>query len=542
MQKIINFICAHSSWSLLVILFIALIFRVILIDKIPGGLQGDESLILYNAWSIAETGADIFNDSLPVHLRGYGWGENSFLVYLLVPLIKLFGPFQVSIFRLVVVLFHLLLILFSFFLARELFDEKVGLLTALFLTFSPWDLALSRILFNVSLLPCFYIAGLYFLIVGLKRKRVVYFMISGFILSLTFYIYALSYFWVPILVLITAISFWPKIKALKYWHFLGFTLTVLIIGLPIILFYIKNQFGLLLNLDKFLFFSLPKLTSTRFNNISILNEIDILMPLSLAKNYLAHFNPVFLFFNATLPSFVKHFGLIQLYELPFLVIGLVLIFINSRSANYKFLILWLLAASLPVALTIENLPHPLRFVSALPIFEIIASLGIIYFFTKFITNRRKILMTYIVSIAIIVTVGSYFFNYYVIYPQTSFREQQAGSQELTEFIQENYNQYTNIYIVNRGWLYLYFPYNYLYFARIQPQRIQALKFEQLKTNFVLDKINFVDKLPVSAAENELTQDLYLLPIGEAFDGFIKSKQLLKEFKDLNNQTYFVALK
>ncbi|MCX6745055.1 MAG: glycosyltransferase family 39 protein, partial [Candidatus Parcubacteria bacterium] len=372
MQKIIKFINSHIGWSLFVIIFIALILRVILIDKIPGGLQGDESLIVYNAWSIAETGADVLNDHLPIQLRGYGWGENSFLVYLLVFVIKIFGPFNVTIFRLLIVFFHLLLILFSFLLARELFDERVGLLTALFLTFSPWDLVLSRILFNVSILPCLYIAGLYFLIKGIRNKKLYNFIISGFIFSLTFYIYALSFLWIPLILLIITVAFWSEIRQLKPRHYLTFTVLVLLLSLPIFLFYVKNQFGLLANINQVFAFALPKLSVTRFDTISIFNEANKSVLLIVIKNYFSHLNPIFLFFNATLPCFVKYFGLIQLYELPFIILGLVLILIKSQPASHKFIIFWLLAAPLPAALTIENIPHPLRFVSALPVFEIIA--------------------------------------------------------------------------------------------------------------------------------------------------------------------------
>ena len=113
MQKIIKFFSSHIGWSLFVIIFIALILRVSLIDKIPGGLTGDEGLIVYNAWSIAETGADVFNDKLPIQLKAWGWGENSVLVYLIVFLIKIFGPFNLVVFRLCIVFFHLLLILFQ---------------------------------------------------------------------------------------------------------------------------------------------------------------------------------------------------------------------------------------------------------------------------------------------------------------------------------------------------------------------------------------------------------------------------------------------
>ncbi|MCX6744590.1 MAG: hypothetical protein NTX82_03635, partial [Candidatus Parcubacteria bacterium] len=201
----------------------------------------------------------------------------------------------------------------------------------------------------------------------------------------------------------------------------------------------------------------------------------------------------------------------------------------------------LLAAPLPAALTIENIPHPLRFVSALPVFEIIASIGLLYFVNKF-EGIKKNLVILIVIIGIIIIFSAYSLNFFKIYPQSSFREFQSGSQEMTEYIQNNYEQYDNFYIINNSDLYIFFPYNYLYYSHIPPQRIQGLNLSRLGLDLELDKIKFVRKFPDKIKQEYNAQNLYLMPADEASAEFIKSKQAVREFNDLNGKTYFVAVK
>ena len=94
------------------------------------------------------------SDFWPVHFFAFGWGENVVYSYLLVPLVKIFGLNDIVI-RLPVAIFGALAVICVYYLAKELFSEKAAIVAAVLLAISPWALTLSRIAYNICLLPFF---------------------------------------------------------------------------------------------------------------------------------------------------------------------------------------------------------------------------------------------------------------------------------------------------------------------------------------------------------------------------------------------------
>src|SRR4030043_2084649 len=127
----------NPKFILFVILLIACLLRVYLLDKFPAGMQVDEALIVYNAYTLSQQVVDTFGNYLPVHLFGYGWGENAFLSYLLIIPIKIFGLSHWQFFRLIPIIFNLGLIVFLYLLVKELFNQKTVFLAAFLLAISP---------------------------------------------------------------------------------------------------------------------------------------------------------------------------------------------------------------------------------------------------------------------------------------------------------------------------------------------------------------------------------------------------------------------
>ena len=542
-EKFNYFMLKNKSWLLAIIFILAIFLRVFLINKIPSGLQVDEGLVVYNSYTLAETGSDFFGYHLPVHLEGFGWGENALLPYLLVLPIKIFGLDQLWILRLVVVLLNVLMIFFAYLLAKELFNDKIAILTAFFLAISPWNLVLSRILFNVNILPLFLIAGLYFLIKGIKNNKPFDFIGAAIFYSLSFYTYALSFLWLPVIFIVVGIALKDQIKNLKKRNYLLFCIVLFILGLPIFIFYLKNQFGLLSNLENLFIFSLPKLSHTRFDDLSILNNLAYLVPVVFLNNYLQYFNPYFLFIYGNSLLFPRFTGLSFLGEAPLIIMGLILTLKNIKQPSYKFLLYWFLLAPLPAAMTFNNaLPHPLRFINALPVLEIFTALGAYYFLTELIPKIKKRSL-YLLSALAILNLLFFSVNYFWFYPKTSFYVFQGLNREIASFISENYKQYDNFIILDNTDTPNLSPYDYLSLAKISPQALPADKSGFLDRKFVMDKVHFIsvenvaNYLPVPNQKN-----LYIYQISDQplLKDNLKIKKVIKEFKDLNQQTIFLA--
>jgi len=95
----------------------------------------------------------------------------------------------------------------------------------------------------------------------------------------------------------------------------------------------------------------------------------------IAGNYLSHFSPAFLFWrgDAELRHSIPGFGELHLLEAPFFVAGVALMLWRRRPVDW-FLLLWLLIAPLPAALTREA-PHALRSITALPAPSLVSAIG-----------------------------------------------------------------------------------------------------------------------------------------------------------------------
>ena len=73
-----------------VIVTVAIVVRFYNIESLPG-LQIDEAMAGYDAWSIANYGVDSALNRLPIYLVSYGSGQSAVYAYMAVPFIKLLG-------------------------------------------------------------------------------------------------------------------------------------------------------------------------------------------------------------------------------------------------------------------------------------------------------------------------------------------------------------------------------------------------------------------------------------------------------------------
>ncbi len=107
----------------------------------------------------------------------------------------------------------ILTVLGLYFLAKELFSERIGLLSAFLLATSFWHINFSRIGFDGIMAPFFLVWSVYFLLKAFRSKSStsykLYAVCSGIIYGLGFHSY-IAYRVTPVLILFILFSYWRK--------------------------------------------------------------------------------------------------------------------------------------------------------------------------------------------------------------------------------------------------------------------------------------------------------------------------------------------
>jgi len=254
MKTISNFQFPISKTGLLIIiLIIASFLRLYNINLIPPGLYPDEAMNGNNALEALSTGnfsalggpASGWKVFYPENNGREGLFMNIQAIFLkfLMPLSG--GNPEPWMLRLPSALFGILTVLGLYFLARELFNKKVALLSSFFLAVSFWHINFSRIGFRAIMSPLFAVLAIYFLLVALRsRKYILNSLLGGIFLGLGFYSY-IAFRALPLLAVIIWLIYWinNKDSAFRKKILLStcyFLLATFIITAPLGIHFLKN--------------------------------------------------------------------------------------------------------------------------------------------------------------------------------------------------------------------------------------------------------------------------------------------------------------
>ena len=447
--------CMNRLWItnnvyLTVIIFLAIILRVVLLNEVPNGFYSDEASIGYNSYSILQTGRDEHGELLPLYFKAFGEYKNPIYIYAAIPLIKIFGLNEFAV-RLTSALFGTLTVLFTYFLAKELFSKRVGLWAALFLAISPWHLQFSRIAFEAISLPCLFTIGCYFLLKGMEKGK--YLFYSAIPLALTFYTYAPAKVFVPL--------FLAGIFALNYRSLIKFKRELLLsialaffILIPLLIFTVHGQGQSRFNIVSV--FTKHSLNLTRDNILndkywstslfkSLSDHKFFLILYSFFRNYFLHMSPNFLFFKGDMNTRHSIGAMGQLFQFEGILLITGIIFLVMRARKRRMILLWwFLIFPVASSLTYESVPHAIRSICGLPVFQIIAALGLVSSFNygRYIginKPRYKIGIKYLAALFSILfltfaiyNIRYYFVRYYKVYPKVSYGAWNYGMKEVIQ--------------------------------------------------------------------------------------------------------------
>lgn len=529
-----------SSIKLLILIgIIAFIFRFLFLGSNPPSLTWDEVALGYNAYSLGIDGKDEFGKFMPLdYIESFGDFKPPAYAYLAVIPVKVLGLNEFST-RFPSAFFGLATVLLTYFLVLQIFGtekKKEALVAAFLVAISPWHIMLSRAAFEANVATFFIAFGTYLFLKSMNHKLL--FMIPSvvsFVISL--YTFNSARVIVPIIVLLFLTLFFRKlIKNLRVTllsALLGFLLSI-----PLLIFLASPQAKLRFNeVNIFSDISVIHRTNQEIqnDNNSIVSRIIHNRRFAYGVEYVRHYfdnlTPKYLFISGDgNPKFsIQDVGQLYLWEVPFLVGGILLIF--RRRIKHWWIVPAMIAIALIPAGFARETPHALRTENAIPYFQVITAFGVVAFY-NYVKQKRAYVIT--MTLSIVLGVAYFSQNLFFHYPQDYSGEWQYGYKEAITYVGDVQDKYDKVYTTGTlGRPYIY----YLQYMKVSPSEFrrdsdvfrEALGFVHV-TRF--SKYYFPENISQIREKNSL----YISSPGEVPEAAI----ILKKFNLLNGKEALVA--
>jgi hypothetical protein len=163
------------------------------------------------------------------------------------------------------------------------------------------------------------------------------------------------------------------------------------------------------------------------------------------NNYFEHFslNFWYIYGDNSLRYFTGNMGMFYLFELPFLIFGILFLIKEKRNAAIFFLG-WMLIAPVPAALV--GRPFAVRSLAMLPAPFIFVSYGIYKFYQVMTKKDLRNLSLVILFIGFSLSISSWFLRYHLDYPAYGTDWWGWENKVAIEFAKKNENDYEKIFI------------------------------------------------------------------------------------------------
>ncbi len=502
----------RSSLWLLLIIALGFILRISFLGRIPAGFTPDEASQGYSAYSLLKTGKDEWGLRLPLtSFRAFADYRAPLQTYLIIPTVALFGLNEFAV-RFPSAIFGTLAIFAIYLFTNKLFPSmsfrakrsgveeslNIGHLAAFFLAISPWHLQFSRTALEANFTSFLFPFGLYLLLVGMEKPKILFY--SALVFGLDLYSYLAAKLFIP-LFLIGFIWLNRKELAKIPKNFLVISLaTFLLFAVPL---YFDAAFGpgntrgkdlIISNLSKEQLEEIAKIQYlSPLNKISprlsrlFTNKLTFILD-KFSENYISYLTPSFWFTEGgreTTYSVIPGRGLLYFWMIIPVAMGILSPL--TRKKELRLILLWLLLGIIPAALTKEGY-RPNRVASLLTLWEMVAAVGAVSFLSRLAPARRRIVLL-ISTLVISVFSASYFYDY--VYASTTKSPDALvfGYRDLVVKIQSRQAGFENV-VVDRGSQSQVF---FAFYEKIDPSYYQT--FSQVWWPQVLEKkLLFLDML------------------------------------------------
>ncbi len=403
---------------LLLIIILAAVLRFLYLGAVPLGITHDEMGYIYNAYSIAKTGRNVFGELLPVFTwmtRG-GFPFMPVPIYSLVPLFWIL-PLSPAVARFLPALLGVMDVTLLYFITLRLFKHTpLALLSALFLAISPWHLHFSRSAYDANYALFYFLFAIAAFIWELPKKRISWIWVLSLAAAMFSY-RGMSILFLPI----GALLYWfaSSTRAMRPKQRVGFTLGMtlctLLLGAAVFL----NGDGY--TTEGMQVFANPKMqeevdtkireaTGPLFIRRFFTNKPVYILD-HLRENYLKSYSPEFLFLY-TEPSAIYSIwsrGRLYFIDLFFIILGFSYLFRLSKPAAFVWTGFFLIGG---IPGGIGGLPYSSRNFFLAAIFPVLSAAGVMHVISLI---KGKLLRTSaIICVTLLYTyaLGSYLYDYY----------------------------------------------------------------------------------------------------------------------------------
>lgn len=436
--------------------FLAFLLRFVGITSYPVGFNADEASWGFDAYSLLKTGRDQWGSALPVTFQSFGDFKLPVYGYLTVPSIAIFGLNEFAT-RLPSVLVGTLAVLATYLLAGEMFkNPKLKIVASLLLAVSPWHISLSRAAVEANLTVFFLPFGIWAFLKGLRSPR--WMMMAALSLGINVFTYHSARVITPILVCF--LWCWKQ----KEFRFPKFKWSVFIFAAFLLFAFYTTLSGagargvdlaIFNPTDKWLAvgqkrfeavgMGLPDPVARIFSN-KVTYTVSILF-----QNYITYLSPEFLFVSgAGSESYgmISGRGVLYWIELPFLLIALWAVarggLTNKSSIN--FILLWILLAPIPAALTKGSGFAANRAAIMMPAIQIFSAYGgiILYDVLSKRWKHYRHILPYCLLVPLFIFLVFFIEDYTFNAPVHTATSMQYGMSEAISYINSEKDKYDQI--------------------------------------------------------------------------------------------------
>lgn len=481
---------------LFIVLLLAIFLRFWSLNNYPA-FNADEAAIGYNAYSLIQTGKDEHGNTWPIHFQSFNDYKPGLYFYLVLPFVKFIGLNEWAV-RIPGALAGVLTVFTIYLLVEELFGRKeLSLITALFLTISPWHIHFSRGGWEANVATFFITLGTLMFLKALKKPSVLAFAFSLLPFILSLYTYHAARVIAPFLFigffLIYRKDLFKNIKSLAIPSMVSVLLLI-----PLLFDFTKGAIssraagvGLFADPGPLNRINEQRGEHVDFNNLipKLFHNKAVNYGLAFGSNWLKHYHGLFLFLSGDdiQRNKVPETGEMYLVDVLFLIIGLIIISKNLNK-NWKLIIWWLIIAPTASALTFQS-PHALRAQNMVIPLVIISAFGFICL-VDWLKHKNLEFGIWILIIIVAWSFMRYEHMYWTHMSKEYPYSSQYGVKELVSYISKNSDNYKKILITNRyDQPYILF----LFYLKYPPTKFQLDHSLTSKDGFGFSTVNHFDK-------------------------------------------------
>ncbi len=454
-----------QNYFLIGLILIISSFHFLWLDRVPPGMSHDEVVYSLSSKTFNLQGTDITGTGFPIGLfKTETEGNISILPLMLLSPVHFFLEQTQQSARFPYVIFIHLSALAIFVIAKNLFEnEKIGIIAFLLFLLAPWSFFLARFAAEPPIALVFYLWAIATL-----------FMFRGKKLLLPFFLFVLAFFsyhggkvlFLPLVV--ACLGYFIYQNRLSKKEALVFFLGTVFVFVSFFTTSLSLPGGIVGERKNEIFFLNQELLTKEVNAKRKIVLENPFTPIFVNKatiagaiffqKYSTAFSPRVLFLEGDtrlVYSFFYH-GLLYVFDVIFILVGIVCLFLKQKKPVVFFLLTLLLIAPLPAAVNgIEN-SYINRSSFLLPVLMIISAYGVYNIFIIATEKFSKIL----VMVALIAGPGIFVFNflffYFFQYPVAVADYYSLGEKTAAYFIKHSWDGEQDIEVVKNepGNLYL----------------------------------------------------------------------------------------